>query len=53
VVPDNSLGRIYRDIVGRANQLVANQADEVYLTYAGLPVEIKQLSKKTVEKWEK
>ena len=41
LVPDNRLGRLYRDLLGRANQLLAEQADEVYLMVAGIPVEIK------------
>ena len=41
LVPDNRLGRLYRDLLGRANQLLAEQVDEVYLMVAGIPVEIK------------
>ena len=41
LVPDNRLGRLYRDLLGRVNQLLAEQADEVYLMVAGIPVEIK------------
>lgn len=44
VVPDNPLARAYRDIAGRVNQLCAGYASRVYLTVAGLPVELKQLS---------
>jgi len=44
VVPAYKSGRIYRDIVGRANQKIATEADEVYITYAGIPVEIKKLA---------
>ncbi|AGB41644.1 adenosyl cobinamide kinase/adenosyl cobinamide phosphate guanylyltransferase [Halobacteroides halobius DSM 5150] len=47
LVPPYKLGRVYRDIAGRVNQLVANEADEVYITYAGLPVEIKELAERT------
>ena len=46
VVPAYKSGRIYRDLVGRANQKVAAEADEVYITYAGIPVEIKELASK-------
>jgi adenosylcobinamide kinase/adenosylcobinamide-phosphate guanylyltransferase len=31
------LGRIYRDLLGWANQQVAAAADEVFLMVAGLP----------------
>jgi adenosylcobinamide kinase/adenosylcobinamide-phosphate guanylyltransferase len=51
VVPAYQSGRIYRDIVGRANQLIATRADEVYITYAGLPVEIKELGQATKDKF--
>lgn len=51
LVPPYKAGRVYRDIVGRANKLVAEKADEVYITYAGLPVEIKELGKKTKAKF--
>ena len=41
LVPANKMGRLYRDLLGKANQLLAQQADEVYLMVAGLPVKIK------------
>lgn len=41
LVPANEMGRLYRDLLGKANQLLARQADEVYLMVAGLPVKIK------------
>ncbi|MFC1847483.1 bifunctional adenosylcobinamide kinase/adenosylcobinamide-phosphate guanylyltransferase [Chloroflexota bacterium] len=44
LVPTNQMGRLYRDLLGRANQLLAQQADEVYLMVAGLPVTIKPAS---------
>jgi adenosylcobinamide kinase/adenosylcobinamide-phosphate guanylyltransferase len=44
IVPAYPLGRVYRDLLGRANQQVAARADEVYLVVAGLPVEIKRLA---------
>lgn len=48
VIPDNRLGRSFRDVAGYANQLIARQADEVYLTIAGLPIELKELSNRFV-----
>lgn len=42
LVSDNKLGRIYQEIVGRANQVVAAQADEAYLVVSGLPVTLKK-----------
>jgi adenosylcobinamide kinase/adenosylcobinamide-phosphate guanylyltransferase len=41
IVPDNELGRRYRDCLGKANQILAQHADEVYLMVAGIPVKLK------------
>ncbi len=41
VVPPTRLGRLYRDALGRANQRMAQQADEVWLLVAGLPWQLK------------
>lgn len=41
IVPDNELSRNYRDLLGRANQLMAQYADEVYFMVAGIPVKIR------------
>jgi adenosylcobinamide kinase/adenosylcobinamide-phosphate guanylyltransferase len=40
-VPENKLARLYRDLVGSANQAVAECADQVVWTVAGIPVIIK------------
>jgi len=45
LVPDNPLGRVYRDIAGRVNQYLAGRAERVYLVVAGLPLELKALSR--------
>ena len=45
LVPDNPLGRLYRDLLGRANQTLAAQAEAVYFMVAGLPVEVKALAR--------
>jgi len=42
IVPDNELGRTYRDLLGGINQRVAAVADEVILLVAGCPMVIKQ-----------
>jgi adenosylcobinamide kinase/adenosylcobinamide-phosphate guanylyltransferase len=44
VVPEHRLGRLYRDLLGKANQALAAQANEVYLMVAGLAVELKALA---------
>lgn len=41
VVPPTPLGRAYRDALGRANQMVAAAADEVFLLVAGLELPLK------------
>lgn len=42
LVPDNPLGRLYRDLLGKANQAVARRADEVYFMVAGMPTKLKE-----------
>jgi adenosylcobinamide kinase/adenosylcobinamide-phosphate guanylyltransferase len=41
LVPDNRLGRFYRDLLGIANQTIAQHSDEVYVLFSGLPMKIK------------
>jgi adenosylcobinamide kinase/adenosylcobinamide-phosphate guanylyltransferase len=41
LVPANEVGRLYRDLLGKANQILAQRADEIYLMIAGLPLPIK------------
>jgi adenosylcobinamide kinase / adenosylcobinamide-phosphate guanylyltransferase len=41
LVPEYPLGRAFRDIAGRAGQLLASHADEVYMTVLGLPLRLK------------
>jgi adenosyl cobinamide kinase/adenosyl cobinamide phosphate guanylyltransferase len=41
IVPENKLARDFRDIVGAANQLVAQRFDEVIHMVSGIPVSIK------------
>jgi adenosylcobinamide kinase / adenosylcobinamide-phosphate guanylyltransferase len=42
VVPDNVQARCYRDLVGRANQIIAARADAVTLLCCGIPVHLKE-----------
>ncbi len=44
LVPPYPSGRVYRDLLGWANQRLATMATEVYLVVAGIPVELKQLA---------
>ena len=41
IVPDNALTRSFMDIAGLSNQLLADDADEVYFTIAGIAQKIK------------
>jgi len=41
LVPENHIGRVFRDIQGRINQKVAALSDEVYLVCCGIPVKLK------------
>lgn len=41
IVPKTKAGRIYRDLLGKVNQLIAQHADVVYLMVAGIPVKLK------------
>lgn len=41
VVPANKLSRVYTDIVGRINQQIATQSDEVYFVVSSIPMKIK------------
>jgi len=45
LVPTSRLGRLYRDLLARVNQMLAEAADEVYLMVSGLPVLIKPAQK--------
>ena len=41
IVPDNVLSRRFRDVTGYANQIIAKEADNVYLVTAGIETKIK------------
>ena len=43
IVPADGVSRLYRDLLGIANQMLAERCDEVFLLVAGLPVAIKQV----------
>jgi adenosylcobinamide kinase/adenosylcobinamide-phosphate guanylyltransferase len=46
IVPENKLARQFRDVMGQVNQAVTHYADKVVWMVAGIPVTIKQESKK-------
>ena len=41
LVPNYPLGRYFREIAGKMNQVVADRADEVYFVVSGIPMKIK------------
>ena len=41
IVPDNDAARLYRDLLGRCNQVIAAAADTVILMVSGLPLTLK------------
>ncbi len=41
LVPANPMGRFFRDILGKANQIISSSSDQVYLMVAGIPLLIK------------
>jgi adenosylcobinamide kinase/adenosylcobinamide-phosphate guanylyltransferase len=48
LVPPYPMGRLYRDVLGGVNQLLAAQANRVYLMVAGLAVELMSLGARSV-----
>ncbi|MDS1029039.1 bifunctional adenosylcobinamide kinase/adenosylcobinamide-phosphate guanylyltransferase [Bacillota bacterium LX-D] len=43
LVPESRLGRLYRDVVGEANQKIGAAAEEIYFVFAGIPISLKAL----------
>jgi len=41
IVPENPASRLFRDLTGRCNQIIAGRADAVTFMISGLPVNIK------------
>jgi len=41
IVPENALARLYRDLIGRCNQIIAAAADGVTLLSCGIPIALK------------
>jgi adenosylcobinamide kinase/adenosylcobinamide-phosphate guanylyltransferase len=41
VIPVNNMARFYRDVLGRANQILASNVDCVIMMVAGLPLKLK------------
>jgi adenosylcobinamide kinase/adenosylcobinamide-phosphate guanylyltransferase len=45
IVPENAQARLFRDLLGRCNQMVAGAADTVVLMVSGIPVPVKGSTK--------
>jgi len=45
IIPGDIVSRHYRDLLGKANRLLAQRADEVYFMVAGIPLEVKGKNK--------
>ena len=41
IVPENQEARLYRDLVGRCNRVMAAHADQVFFVSCGLPLQLK------------
>jgi adenosylcobinamide kinase/adenosylcobinamide-phosphate guanylyltransferase len=41
IIPADRVSRLYRDLLGKANQILAKQVDEVLLMVSGIPVKVK------------
>ena len=44
IVPENKLARKFRDIAGIANQMIAAESEKVFLTVAGLAIDLKKFA---------
>jgi adenosylcobinamide kinase/adenosylcobinamide-phosphate guanylyltransferase len=44
IVPENIVARLFRDIAGRTNQILASEADEVHAVISGIPLKLKYTS---------
>ena len=42
IVPADEISRLYRDLLGKANQMLAERADEVIMMVAGVPMTVKR-----------
>lgn len=42
IVPESPFARLYRDLVGRCNQIIAGEADKVTMVACGLPFNLKE-----------
>ncbi len=43
IIPGDRVSRLYRDLLGKANQTLAQHVDEVYFLVAGIPMAVKNI----------
>lgn len=48
LLPESPVGRLYKDIVGRANQRLAESVDRAFLVVGGLPVDLTRIGRETL-----
>lgn len=41
IVPESPLGRLFRDLAGEANRIVAQRSDQVHLVVCGIPLRLR------------
>jgi len=46
LVPANKLGRDFRDVAGKVNQIIAKEADEVFFVVSGIPLKLNEERKR-------
>jgi len=46
LVPANKLGRAFRDVAGKVNQIIAKEADEVFFVVSGIPLKLNEKRKR-------
>ena len=49
IIPANIVSRQYRDLLGKANRMLAARVDEVYFMVAGIPMVVKKPKSKNFE----
>lgn len=49
IIPDNAVSRAFRDVLGSMNSVLAAEADKVYLSVAGLTIDLKKIAVKAEE----
>lgn len=43
IVPENKLARMYRDLAGISNQMIATESEKVFLVASGIPIDLRKI----------